>query len=118
MRGSLADKERLGHILDAINSIESFTKDVSVDGFMQNYMLQLAVIKLLENIGEASNKITNELRSELNDIDWSVMIRSRNVLVHDYFKINLKVIWLTIQNDLPGLKERIENLYTSRFPES
>jgi uncharacterized protein with HEPN domain len=81
MRGSLADKERLGHIIDAINSIESFTKDVSMDGFMQNYMLQLATIKLLENIGEASNKITKELRAELNDIDWSIMVRSRNVLV-------------------------------------
>ncbi len=111
MRGNLGDKERLGHILDAINSIESFTADITVKDFLNNYMLQLAVIKLLENIGEASNKMSKETRSELSEIDRTIIIRSRNILVHDYFKINLSVIWETIKSDLPVLKQKVERIY-------
>lgn len=77
-------------------------------------MLQLAVIKLLENIGEASNKMSKETRTELSEIDWTIIIRSRNVLVHDYFKINLSVIWETIQTDLPALKQKVERIYSSK----
>lgn len=78
-------------------------------------MLQLAVIKLLENIGEASNKLTTELKTEVADIDWTIMISSRNVLVHDYFKIKISVLWATVKNDLPALKPKIENLIISKF---
>ncbi len=111
MRGSIGDKERLGHILDAINSIQSFTTEITLEKFLDNYMLQLAVIKLLENIGEASNKMSKETRSELSEIDWTIIIRSRNILVHDYFKINLSVIWETIKSDLPVLKQKVERIY-------
>ena len=111
MRGSIGDKERLGHILDAINSIQSFTTGITLEKFLDNYMLQLAVIKLLENIGEASNKMSKETRSELSEIDWTIIIRSRNILVHDYFKINLSVIWETIKSDLPVLKQKVEKIY-------
>jgi uncharacterized protein with HEPN domain len=110
MRGSIGDKERLGHILDAINSIQSFTTGTTSEQFLDNYMLQLAVIKLLENIGEASNKMSKETRSELSEIDWTIVIRSRNILVHDYFRINLNVIWETIKSDLPVLKQKIERI--------
>ncbi len=115
MRGSIGDKERLGHILDAINSIESFTVEVTQEKFLDHYMLQLAIIKLLENIGEASNKLTNETRSELSEINWAIIIRSQKVLVHDYFKINLKVILGTIRDGLPPLKGKVEKLYNTKF---
>lgn len=115
MKGRRADKERLGHILDAINSIESFTVEITQEAFIGNYMLQLAVVKLLENIGEASHKLTKETQTEFSEIDWAIMIRARNIMEHDYFRINLQVIWDTIKNDLPGLKEKIERIYNNSF---
>lgn len=75
----MGDKERLWHILDAIGSIEGFCKEVDEPSFRTNYMLQLAVVKLLEVIGEASARLSNELRDGFKEIEWPLIIRSRNV---------------------------------------
>ncbi|HMQ00222.1 MAG TPA: DUF86 domain-containing protein [Cyclobacteriaceae bacterium] len=82
MRDKLGDKQRLIHISEAAGSIQDFLLNVSKEQFLNNYMLQLAVLKLLENIGEAANRLSKELREEFNDIDWTIIIRSRNVYVH------------------------------------
>lgn len=74
MKGRLGDKERLGHLLDAIQSIEDFCKGVDEPSFGNDYMLQLAVVKLLEIIGEASSKLSNELRDEYSTIEWPLII--------------------------------------------
>ena len=74
MRGSLGDKERLLHILDAIESIKGFCKEIDQTTFRVNYMLQLAVVKLLEVIGEASTRLSQALREEHNEIEWQLII--------------------------------------------
>jgi uncharacterized protein with HEPN domain len=70
MKGKLGDKERLGHLLDAIQSVENFCKEVNESSFRNNYMLQLAVVKLFEIIGEASSKLSSELRGEYPEINY------------------------------------------------
>jgi uncharacterized protein with HEPN domain len=110
MKGSQGDKQRLNHILHAIESIEQFFDGISISDFRNNYMLQLAAVKLLENIGEASNKLTPELRQRFPEVNWIVIIRSRNILVHEYFQIDLEIVWETIQQDLPTLKSQIQKI--------
>jgi len=104
-------------LLSAIESIETFCKGVDESAFQNNYMLQLAVVKLLEVIGEASYKISKELREEFVDIEWPLIISSRNVLVHEYFAINYDIIWEAVQNDLPKLKKGIKGILEYKFPE-
>lgn len=115
MRGRLGDKERLGHLLDAIQSIENFCREVDEQAFRSDYMLQLAIVKLLEIIGEASSKLSNELREEYAHIEWPLIIGSRNILVHEYFTINYDIVWEAVQNDLPRLKLEIKKILEQKF---
>jgi uncharacterized protein with HEPN domain len=80
-------------------------------------MLQLAVVKLLEIIGEASARISKELREEYSQIEWTLIIGSRNVLVHAYFSINYDIVWEAIQTDLPKLKIEIAKILRQKFNE-
>jgi uncharacterized protein with HEPN domain len=117
MKGQLGDKERLWHVLKAIESIEGFCKEVDEFAFQNNYMLQLAVVKLLEVIGEASAKISRELKEEFAQIEWPLIVGSRNVLVHQYFAINYDIIWEAVENDLPKLKKDITKILSQKFGE-
>ena len=115
MKGGLGDKERLGHLLDAIQSIENFCAGVNESAFRSNYMLQLAVVKLLEIIGEASSKLSVELREEYAYVEWPLIIGSRNILVHEYFAVNFDIVWEAVQNDLPKLKIEIKKILEQKF---
>lgn len=115
MRDRLSDKQRLIHISEAAGSIKEFLTNVSKEEFLSNYMLQLAVLKLLENIGVATNRLSKELQSDFTTIDWIIMIRSRNVYVHQYFALDLEIIWETAINDLPSVKEQIDLILAKRF---
>lgn len=115
MKGGLGDKERLGHILDDIHSIENFCKGIDETAFRNDYMLQLAVVKLLEIIGEASSKLSNELREEFAHVEWPLIIGSRNILVHEYFAVNFDIVWEAVQNDLPKLKIEIDKIHKQKF---
>lgn len=115
MRDSLGDKQRLIHISEAAGSIQKFLIHATKEEFLKNYMLQLAIIKLLENIGEASTRVTKELQLENPDINWTIMVRSRNVYVHQYFAIDLHIIWETAVTDVPPLKKQIDTLLSNKF---
>lgn len=75
-------------------------------------MMRFACVKQIELIGEASNHISEELRTRFNDVEWHEIIALRNVLVHQYFGIIDNILWDSIQNDLPVLKAKIENILT------
>jgi uncharacterized protein with HEPN domain len=115
MRSRLGDKERLGHILDSIKSIELFCEGITFNSFQKNYMLQLAVVKLLEVIGEASSQLSKELREEYSEIEWKLIIGSRNILIHEYFSISYDIVWEAVQNDLPALKKEIVKILGQKF---
>lgn len=110
MREIQRDKERLNHILEAIENIFEFTIGLDLNDFAKNKMLRFAVIKNFEIIGEAANSLTTEFRSTHKKIDWRIIIGLRNVLVHGYYQINEEIIWKTIINDLPTLKDNISKI--------
>lgn len=108
MKSSLSDKIRLQHILDNINDILLFTKDVDYELYLADYKLRLAVVKLIENIGEASNRISTNTIKKFPEIEWSILKGIRNILVHEYFGIDYELIWNSIKVNIPELKLKIE----------
>lgn len=107
MRNKSGDTIRLQHILDAILEIESYLVDTDFAGFIQNSMMRFACIKQLEIIGEAGNHITNETKVKFSSVEWGQIIGMRNVFVHEYFGVDLNLVWEIIFNDLPELKIKI-----------
>lgn len=107
MRSSVGDKVRLQHINDAIIEVEEYTRNVDFSDFSESSMRKYACIKQLEIIGEASNTISNELKLKFPEVNWVQIVSLRNVLVHEYFGIDSKLIWDIIKNDLPQLKKEI-----------
>lgn len=111
MRGKIGDKERLGHILDAITEIEDYTANVDLKDFLANSMMRFASIKQIEIIGEAANYITPETKSLFSDIEWKQIIGMRHILIHEYFGVDSNLVWQVIRNDIPNLKAAISNIY-------
>jgi uncharacterized protein with HEPN domain len=110
MRGKLGDKERLGHILDAIVEIESYTLNVEFKDFLSNSMMRFASIKQIEIIGEAANYITPATKELFSDIEWKQIIGMRHILIHEYFGVDANLVWQVIKDDLPLLKAAINRI--------
>jgi uncharacterized protein with HEPN domain len=107
MRGKLGDKARLRHILDAIVDIESYLSEADYELFLNNSMMKFACIKQLEIIGEASGHISDEIKMQFSEIEWSQIRGMRNIFVHEYFGIDTKLVWEIIKLDLPDLKSKV-----------
>ena len=97
-------------ILLAARKIREYTAGLSQDDFERNELVQSAVMRWLTVIGEASRKISPEYQAAHADIPWSEMKGLRHRLVHEYFRIQLPIVWDTIQNDLPKLIAQLEPL--------
>jgi uncharacterized protein with HEPN domain len=111
MREEIRDKGRLEHILEAIDNAIEFTKDVSLEEYQKNTILRFAVVKCVEIVGEASYKLTNEFRAMHPEIEWRDIISMRHILIHGYYQTKDDIVWDTVQNYLPVLKEKIEAIY-------
>lgn len=110
MREKPKDKTRLLHILEAIDNIFEFTKDVSFEEYQSNKILRFAIIKNLEIIGEAAYLTTKEIRTQHPEIDWDIVIGMRHVLVHGYYQIRDEIVWEAVQSDIGPLKTKIETI--------
>ncbi len=108
MKNSLGDEARLRHIYDAIAEIESYVKDITLDEFQTNTMMQRACVNLLEIIGEASSHLTERFKKEFDQIEWREIVSLRNILIHEYFGTDTKIVWDIIQKDIPFLKQQIQ----------
>lgn len=113
MRGKLGDSIRLQHILEAIHEIETYLVSSDFTEFMNNSMMRFACIKQMEIIGEASNHISEDIKSKFTDIEWAQIIGMRNIFVHEYFGIDTNLVWEIIKNDIPDLKEKISVIVSS-----
>jgi uncharacterized protein with HEPN domain len=104
------DTVYLHHILDAIGLIEEYTKGMSENEFFANSMAHDAVVRQIEIIGEAARSISEEFREKHSKLPWGKMIGIRNKIIHEYFNANYAIVWDTVSEDLPGLKESIEKM--------
>jgi len=108
---SLRVPDYLGHILAAIERIERHTAGVDELGFLNSELIQDAVIRNIEIIGEAANNIQRvdpAFAAAKFDIPWQVMYAMRNRLSHAYDKVDFEMVWKTICNDLPDLYKLVK----------
>lgn len=101
------DTVYLRHILDAVAQIQEYLAGVNQSQFGQSKLLQDAVIRELEIIGEASRQLSHKFQKEHANIPWGHMIALRNRLIHAYFHVNLQTVWEIVENDLPALKASV-----------
>ncbi|MEY2152237.1 DUF86 domain-containing protein [Rhodanobacter sp. 115] len=102
----------LEHILEAIERIHSYVDDVDEVGFLASSLLQDAVIRNLEVIGEAARNIERvhpDFAAAHPELPLALANDMRNALAHGYFKVNLEIVWKTIQSDLPGLHAQVQD---------
>jgi uncharacterized protein with HEPN domain len=103
-------KERIRDILDAIAEIQKFTRGMDYESFKEDDKSIRAVEMNFIIIGEAANQIPEEIEEEYTTIPWSLMRAMRNRIVHVYFKVDEKLMWDTVQNDLPPLIPELKKL--------
>ena len=110
MKNNVGDKARLHHIFDAILEIENYTNNKSDDDFFSNSMLQSACVRQLEIIGEAASKVSDKIKSKSANIKWREITGLRNILIHEYFGVDLDIVLEIIQIDIPQFKIQIQAL--------
>jgi uncharacterized protein with HEPN domain len=100
----------LQHILESIEWIEKDIKDLSEEAFYANVPIQDAVVRRFEIIGEAVRNLPNDFKKDNPEIPWLDIADMRNRLIHEYFNVDIELIWDIIQQEVPPLKKQIKKL--------
>jgi uncharacterized protein with HEPN domain len=108
----------LADILDAIEKIERYTKDLSFEGFRKNDMAADAIVRNFEIIGEAAKNVPGRLKRKYPFVEWKEAIGFRNVLIHDYFGIDLEAVWDTVRKNIPSLRSNIMKVVRAEQPDA
>lgn len=103
------DRERLLDIQEAIENISKYASR-GRDIFVSDELVQTWIVHHLQILGEAAARLSDEFRELHPDIPWFKIIGMRNILVHDYFHIDIEAVWSAVASDLPVLEERIKQL--------
>lgn len=105
--------EYLDDILETIADIETFIDAVDFNQFQQNWEKVLAVIKSIEILGEAVKKIPDEVRVKYPQISWHSIAGMSDILVHEYWGVDVAVVWSTVKEGIPSLKSVITEIRQS-----
>ncbi|HIH42873.1 TPA: DUF86 domain-containing protein [Candidatus Woesearchaeota archaeon] len=100
----------LQHILDNIQKVESFSKNISRQELTKNLQKQYAIVRAIEIIGEAARNIPADVKKRYPEISWNEIVGTRDVLIHHYFGVDLNIVWDIIKKNLPVLKEQIKKI--------
>jgi uncharacterized protein with HEPN domain len=98
------------HILDCIRKIKEFSEGISFREFSSNELVQDAIIRNIEIIGEASKKISSDTKQIYFEIHWKEISGMRDKLIHDYLGVDVEVVWRTIKEDIPILESQIREI--------
>jgi uncharacterized protein with HEPN domain len=101
------DKAYLKDMLDAISDIEVFIANINEAEFYKNKEKKYAVVRALEIIGEAAKNLSKELRAKHKEIPWKEIVGMRDKLIHWYFGIKWELVWQTVKNKIPELKNQL-----------
>ncbi|PLX88638.1 MAG: hypothetical protein C0614_02385 [Desulfuromonas sp.] len=100
----------LDDLLEAGQAIQDYVDKLSFEEFCSDRMRQSAVIREFEIIGEAVGKLPDDLKRDAPGVAWQDIKDFRNLLIHEYFGVDLAIVWHVIQNDLPDLLQQVELL--------
>lgn len=104
------DLAYIDHILDSIRKINEFSNGLSLKNFKTNEIVQDAIIRNIEIIGEASKKISADTKQTYFKIPWKEIAGMRDKLIHDYLGVDVTVVWKTIKEDIPTLERQISEI--------
>lgn len=96
------------HIRDSIAQIEKYLGNADYKKFVNNTLVQDAVIRKLEIIGEAAKRLSPELKNNIPAVPWKKVTGTRDILIHDYISVELEEVWEIIKKDLPQLKSALK----------
>ena len=105
-----SDGVYIHHIIDAVDQIMEYTQGVNKNDFQKSRMIQDAVIRNFEIIGEATKQVSDSTRSNFPDVPWKNMAGMRDKLIHDYMGVDLDAIWNTIEEMLPNLRGDLQKI--------
>ena len=107
---SLSPRELIRHILDEIDYILAQIPNTDFDSFVKNATLKRAFVRSIEIIGEASKKLSEDVKSKQPDIEWRKVAGMRDRLIHDYFGVDYTIVWDVATTKLPDLREKLQSL--------
>jgi len=111
------DSIYLLHIRDSLNRIFDYTAG-GEENFLQDTKTQDAVVRNLEIIGEAVKHVSENLRAQNIDVPWKRIAGMRDKMIHEYFGVNLQLVWDVVVRELPGFRRRIEQILVSSGSEA
>lgn len=100
----------LRHILESIEEVQHHTRGLSRKDFLASTLVQDAVCRRLEIIGEAVRSIPLSLRNQHKNIPWKNIAGTRDVLIHEYFGVDLDLVWSVVKRELPSLKKNVKKI--------
>lgn len=103
-------QDYLNDIIESITDIKEFTKGMTIEDFVKDRKTMKAVVRCLEIIGEAAAKIPQPIRNNYSEIPWEEISGMRNKIAHEYFGIDLNIVWQTIEEDLKPLMDTISQM--------
>ncbi len=109
----MKNRDYTDYVNDILNSIEEvaeFTDGMSLEEFLKDKKTINAVIRSLEVLGEAAGKLPDDLRSKAPDVPWTKMTGMRNKLIHEYFGVDLEIVWAVVKEELPPLTSHLKKL--------
>lgn len=108
------DSAYINHVSDAISIIESYSKGLSFKSFLKNRLIQDGIIRQLEIIGEATKRLSADLKNSHKEVPWKDIAGMRDKLIHDYLAVDLEAVWRTAKKDIPELKKVINKIKISK----
>ena len=108
----------LTDIVEAADAIQRFLNNIEQNTFLQNELLQSAVLQKLMIIGEAASRLSEEFRDKHPEIEWEDIIGFRNIAVHAYFAVEWSIVWVAATQEAPELKRKIADILAKEYTSS